>query len=137
MIKQTFIVSRRYWKVYACYDVDKSDSNKVIHKLKELNLPKSYIESAYEIISTGKPNQGITCSNVADKVSMIVITKTTSASQFVNSFAHEIAHLTNHIARTYNIDMNAEEFCYIFGDIAQDMFSHCHALMCDCCRDNN
>ena len=87
------------------------------------------------MLKESKLNHGITFSNTQLRTSIIVIGKTSNASQFVNSFVHEISHLTNHIARTYHLDLNSEEVCYISGDIAQEMFKHCHSLMCDCCRD--
>lgn len=67
-------------------------------------------------------------------MAFIDITKTSNASQFVSSFVHEIYHVSNHIARTYNLDLNGEKVQYIAGDIAQEIFKRCHALMCDCCR---
>lgn len=135
MIKQRFIVERRYWKVYVYYDITERNSDEILDKIKELNLPENYVKSAYTMLKYSKPNRGITFSNTKIRESIIVIGKTSNASQFVNSFVHEISHLTNHIARTYHLDINSEEVCYISGDIAQEMFKRCHALMCDCCRD--
>lgn len=136
MIRQKFIVNRRYWKVYVYYDVSEENIEEIVTKLKNIHLPSSYVRGAYTMLNNNKLNQGVTCSNVKEKVSVVFITKTTSASQFVNSFVHEIAHLTNHIARTYNLNLDDEEICYISGDIAQEMYKRCHTLMCDCCREN-
>ena len=135
MITQEFIVDKVYWKVYVYYDVTSKDTIKIITKLQELKLPKSYITSAYTTLISNKLNQGLTETNSKLKESIVVFTKTTNASQFVNSFVHEIGHLSNHIARTYNLDLNGEEVQYIAGDIAQQMFKRCHTLMCDCCRE--
>ena len=135
MIKQEFIVDKVYWKVYVYYDVTSKDTIKIITKLQELKLPKSYITSAYTTLISNKLNQGLTETNSKLKESIIVFTKTTNASQFVNSFVHEIGHLSNHIARTYNLNLNGEEIQYIAGDIAQQMFKRCHTLMCNYCRE--
>ena len=136
MITQKFIVDRRYWKVYVYYDVTPKDAIKVVTKLQEIRLPKSYITSAYTTLISDKLNQGITETNSKLKESVVIFTKTTNASQFINSFVHEIGHLSNHIARTYNLDSNGEEIQYIAGDIAQEMFKQCHTLMCDYCREH-
>lgn len=136
MITQEFIVDRRYWKVYVYYDVTLKDTIKIVTKLQEIKLPKSYITSAYTTLISDKLNQGITETNSKLKKSVVVFTKTTNASQFINSFVHEIGHLSNHIARTYNLDLNGEEVQYIAGDIAQEMFKRCHTLICDNCRKN-
>ena len=135
MITQEFIVDKVYWKVYVYYDVTSKDTIKIITKLQELKLPKSYITSAYTTLISNKLNQGLTETNSKLKESIVVFTKTTNASQFVNSFVHEICHLSNHIARTYNLNLNGEEIQYIAGDIAQQMFKRCHTLMCDYCRE--
>ena len=136
MITQEFIVDRRYWKVYVYYDVTPKDAIKVVTKLQKIRLPKSYITSAYTTLISDKLNQGITETNSKLKESVIVFTKTTNASQFINSFVHEIGHLSNHIARTYNLNLNGEEIQYIAGDIAQQMFKRCYTLICDCCREH-
>ena len=136
MITQEFIVDKVYWKVYVYYDVTSKDIIKIITKLQELKLPKSYITSAYTTLISNKLNQGLTETNSKLKKSIVVFTKTTNASQFVNSFVHELGHLSHHIARTYNLDLNGEEVQYIAGDIAQQMFKRCHTLMCDYCREH-
>ena len=134
MITQEFIVDRRYWKVYVYYDVTPKDTIEIVTKLHEIGLPRSYIASAYTILNSNKLNQGLTQTNNRRKISVVVFTKTSNASQFVNSFVHEIGHLSNHIAITYNLNLNGEEVQYIAGDISQQMFKRCHTLMCDCCR---
>lgn len=134
MIKQRFIVDRRYWKVYVYYDVTDEDTELILHKLNYLGFNSSYIESAYTILSSSKPNEGFTQSNINTKTSVIVFKKCTDASEFVSSFVHEIGHLTNHIALTYNINLNGEEINYISGDIAKEMFKRCNELMCNHCH---
>ena len=136
MIKQEFIVDKVYWKVYVYYDVTPKDAIEIVTKLQEIKFPKSYITSAYTTLVSNKLNQGLTQTNNRLKTSVVVFTKTSNASQFVNSFVHEIGHLSNHIALTYNLDLNGEEVQYIAGDIAQQMFKRCHTLMCDCYREH-
>lgn len=134
MIKQHFIVDRVFWKVYVYYDVHEEDTEEILNCMEKVNLPNNYLKSAYTILKENKLNSGLTYTNIRNKTSVIVINKTTDAAQFINSFVHEIAHLANHISLAYKIDLSSEELCYISGDIAQEMFSKCHALMCDCCR---
>lgn len=136
MIKQSFIVERRYWKVYVYYNIATEDIEEIIDNIKDIKLPNSYIKDAYTTLKEDKFNRGLTFTNTKLRSSIIVIGKTSSAAQFVNSFVHEIAHLSNHIARTYHINLNSEEVCYLSGDIAQEMFTRCHTLMCDCCRES-
>lgn len=134
MIKQKINLKRRDWTIYVYYNLTSKHLEDIINVLHKSNFPSSYITSAYTILSENKFNSGFTYSNVRNKTSVVGITHTTNASEFINSFVHEISHVSNHIATTYNIDTNSEEICYISGDIAQEMFKCCHSLMCDCCR---
>lgn len=134
MIRQKFTVNKLDWKVYVYYNVTPKDVEEIIDKLIVLKLPKSYIEDAYTTLISNKVNQGITQSNIHLKESVVIFTKTTNASEFVNSFVHEIGHLSTHIALAYDIDLKGEDVQYISGSIAQEMFKRCHTLMCDCCR---
>lgn len=137
MIKQQIKVKRISWIVYVYYSVTKDNIEEILFRINKLHLPISYSKSAYSILSRNKFNSGFTYSNTKLKQSIVVITKTTSASEFVNSFIHEIGHLANHIALTYHLDRNGEEIQYIAGDIGQEMFKRCHTLMCDCCRNEH
>lgn len=136
MIKQRFTVKRRYWKVYAYYDIIKDNLDELIDALNKAKFRTSYIASAYAILEDNKKNCGFTYTNLQTKTTIIGITRTTSAEQFVNSFTHELLHLCTHIAKAYDININSEEICYISGDIAQEMFRSCHKLMCDDCRNS-
>lgn len=134
MIKQKFKLEKYSWKVYVYYDATKDDIEEVVANIKNIHLPNSYIKSAYTILDRGSLNKGLTFTNSREQSTVIVITKTTSASQFVNSFFHEIYHLVNHIAQVYRIDYNSEEVCYLAGHIAQIMHRQCNHLMCECCH---
>lgn len=134
MIKQRFTVARREWKVYVYYDVAIEDTEVILLKLKNLGFNNSYLKSAYTILSSNKVNEGFTQSNISTKTSVIVFKRCSEASEFVSSFVHEIGHLSNHIALTYDIDLSGEEINYISGDVAKEMYDKCYKLMCDCCH---
>ncbi len=134
MIKQEFFIDDPPWKVYVYYDYALDNLNEVIDTLYKINFPKHYITRAYTILKQTNVNCGFTYTNLKNKTTLIVITKTTSPGEFINSLVHEIFHLVNHISKVYNIDLDAEEPCYLAGDIAQKALSVCHKLVCTHCR---
>lgn len=136
MIKQVIDIKEYNWKVYVYYNVSKEDDLELENCITKLKLPTRYITEAYTMLYNNIPNCGFTYSNIATNKSIIAITKTTNATQFVNSFVHEVFHLVNHIASKYDISFDSEEVCYIAGNLSQQMFERCHTLMCDCCRND-
>lgn len=134
MIKQEFIINTKPWKVYVYYDFVLDDIDEVISTLEDINFPEHYITSAYTILKQTTVNCGFTYTHLENKTTLIVITKTTSPGQFINSLVHEIFHLVNHISKVYNIDNDSEEPCYLAGDIAQQTLNVCHKLLCKHCR---
>lgn len=136
MIKHKFKLTRRFWKVYVYYDVDFSNIEEIITLMENLSMPESYIKGAYTMLKQNLTNTAATYSNISTKTSIIVFVKTRTAREFVNSFVHEILHLANHIARSYQLNVDEEEICYIAGDAAKQMFKYCHKLMCNRCRES-
>lgn len=136
MIKQVINIPDYDWKVYVYYNISYDDKDEIIDKLYKYNFPKTYISSAYTILSNNKLNQGFTFSNTNNKTSIIGITNTTNASQFINTFIHEIHHTVSHISITYDLNPTSEEVCYIAGSLAETMYDKCNTLLCDCCRHN-
>ena len=134
MIKQKFKLHKYLWKVYVYYNATYEDIDTIVKSIRSIKLPSKYCESAYTILKKGVLNNGLTLSNLRTKSTIIVISKTSNASEFVNSMFHEIYHLVNHISKEYNIDNDSEEPCYLFGEIAQTMYKACHHLMCDNCK---
>lgn len=136
MIKQVIKLIDYDWKVYVYYNISKENINEIVNILNKYDFPKSYISSAYAILSKNKLNQGFTYSNFNKHISIIGITNTTKTKQFINSFVHEIHHLVSHICSIYNLDSTSEEVCYIAGNIAEVMYEKSNKLFCDCCKNH-
>ena len=125
------------WIVYFYFDIDDDNLEEVSDKLKSVGADEQQIAEANLTFEDYRLNLGVTFSNCVSKVSVIIITKTSDASQFINSFSHEVRHVENHIAKTYNIDENSEEVCYMIGYISQKLYKRSSFLFCDCCRNND
>lgn len=135
MIRQKIYLKKYDWIIYVYYPVYSVHVSEIIDKLLYLECPVSIIRTIPDLLS--KDNQGCTYTRERTKESLVVIGKTSSRPQFLNSLSHEIAHVANHIANEIGVDLDSEEFCYLIGDISQESYDIAKYFLCecDCCAD--
>lgn len=85
-------------------------------------------------VESDKRNTGLTYTNLSTRQTLVIISATTSAEEFLNTLTHEIHHVVSHICEAVGIDMASEEACYLTGTIARAAFHEAHTLLCDECR---
>lgn len=86
------------------------------------------------LLLSGEMNSGFTYSNTAKGLSVMVITKTTSADEFQDTFDHEKGHLAAHIALAEKVNPWGEEIEYLRGEIGKQTFKKAKHLLCEHCR---
>ena len=91
------------WKVIVLYETTCDDIDFIIETLKDINCPNYYIDRALDNLEECKLDSGLTYSNIALKSSVIIINKTSSFSQLINTIAHEYFHLICHISDVLEI----------------------------------
>jgi Zn-dependent peptidase ImmA (M78 family) len=91
------------WEVKVLYECTCDNIDYIIKTLKEIKCPNKYIKEAINNLGTCNLNIGLTYSNIRLKSSVIVINKTSSFSQLINTIAHEYYHLICHISKTLDI----------------------------------
>lgn len=114
MIIDKFIIYN--WNVTILYECSCDDIDFIIQTLKEINCPYKFIKEALNNLQSCDLNIGLTYSNIALKSSVIVINKTSSFSQLINTIAHEYFHLICHISKALEID-DEETLAYLNGDL--------------------
>nr|DAE39690.1 MAG TPA: hypothetical protein [Caudoviricetes sp.] len=132
MIRQQFDISKYDWKVEVYYAVDCYYTDEIMGRLYDIGCRRDDLQTAYENLSAGKPDTGLTYSNYGTRQTVMVIGITSSAAQFQNSYDHERKHLEAHIAAALGIDPWGEEICYLSGEIGQLMFEKAKLMLCDC-----
>lgn len=85
------------WKIKVFYECSCDDIDFIIETLKDINCPNKYIMEALNNLENCDLNTGLTYSNIALKSSVIIINKTSSFEQLINTIAHEYYHLICHI----------------------------------------
>lgn len=88
--------------------------------LRQVDCPKEDIEHAFEVLK--RKNTGFTFSNTDYEMSVVCISKATSASEFVNTAVHEAKHVLSHICQYYDIDESSEKAAYIIGHLVHEMY---------------
>ena len=114
MIKDVFYI--KSWKVTILYECTCDDIDYIIETLKQVNCAKIYIKEALVNLETCSLNIGLTYSNIKLKSSIIVINKTSSFAQLINTVSHEFYHLICHISKALKIK-DQEELAYLNGKL--------------------
>ena len=114
MIKDSFQIYN--WNVTILYECTCDDIEEIIKTLMDIKCPIKYIQEALNNLKTCNLNIGLTYSNIKLKSSVIVVNKTSSFSQLINTIAHEYFHLICHLSKTLEIE-DEEELAYLNGDL--------------------
>lgn len=104
------------WKVVVLYETTCDDIDFIIETLKDINCPNYYIDRALDNLEECKLDSGLTYSNIALKSSVIIINKTSSFSQLINTISHEYYHLICHISVSLEIS-DEEELANLNGNL--------------------
>ena len=104
------------WKVVVLYETTCDDIDFIIETLKEINFQNYYIDMALDNLEECKLDSGLTYSNIALKSSVIIINKTSSFSQLINTISHEYYHLICHISVSLEIS-DEEELANLNGNL--------------------
>lgn len=122
MKRQTIYIPEYQWKVYVYYDTTPYDTDELIHKLYSLGCSEYSILRTRKQLLGGEYNNGFTYTNRVLKRSVVSLGRSSDFPQFLNSFVHELHHLSTHIAQANGIRLDGEEICYLSGSIAQEMY---------------
>ena len=135
MIHDTIHLTDYEWTIDAYFAVTHYDVDDIMMSLWSIGCDAENANRAFSNLSSGRLDSGLTYSNRLMHHSVLVVGKASDASQFVNSFVHEVDHLGRHISKMFGIDQDSEDVSYLCGDIAQALFKSSHRLFCDECRE--
>lgn len=130
MIKQHIYLKTYKWDIKVLYNVDKNDINEIFSLLTAICENKDHLNQAVNIILENKLNTGFIYSNLYERKSLIIINKSNSVEEFIDTIIYEANHLQSHIATYYNLDEKGEEVCYIIGDIVKQMYKVFKKIIC-------
>ena len=105
-------ISKIDWCIECFITTDNSQLEEIIFKLENIGCSKATIRRARQILSE-QYDSGFAYSNLNERTSIMVINKSTSMEEFVNTYNHEKNHIEMHICEALGFDP--------YGEVAADL----------------
>lgn len=133
MIRRTIHI--KGWEADIFFCITHYDERVLQDSLESADAPWLVLVRMREIARDDEYNTGFTYSNIANRKSVVVIGKSTNLSEFINTFMHELRHLTDDIASASGMELSGEGVGYLQGEIARDLTTDIIGqFMCPQCR---
>lgn len=134
MIVQEFTLEIIKWNVRVYYHPSWEDNADIIKYLVSTGCEDEDLDDIASFLEDGFLNTGCTYTNFDLQCSVLIISKTTGADQFNDTYDHEKGHLAMHICKYEGIDPFSEKYQYLTGEIGRKMFKAAKMFLCDHCR---
>lgn len=122
------------WVVDFLFAIERYDDEGVLSCLYDIEAPYNVMLRAKTIMEKARYNRGFTYGNPELRRAVVVVGPTTSARQFLNTFSHEVDHLSDIIADSLGVKGEPEGTSYLTGDTTMALAEVVCALGCEHCR---
>ena len=122
------------WVVDFLFARKKFDAEGVLSCMYDIDAPMNTMKRAYRIMTSGRYNRGFTYANTDLRRAVLVVGPTTSGKQFLNTFSHEIDHLSDFISMDYGLRDDDEATAYLTGDTTMELAEIICELGCEHCN---
>ena len=138
MIRDEIIIERYDWHVYVYMAASKDDAPEILAKLDEIGIRESeYMRAKRHLKKAFSDNTGMTYSNLDTRTSVMVIGRSTTVEETVNTFSHELRHLGDDLAEACGIPHHGEEIAYLTGDVSCALAASLLSIVCECPKCSN
>ena len=120
MIRQQFDVDG-YWRVIVYYNLNYGLFGVVEKDLREAGISSKTIETLYGRMKSGRA-KAVTCSNIYNKVSIVLFNKHKDRVDYINSLVHEAEHIKQAMLKSYRVKDEGEEPAYTIGYLVSRMW---------------
>ena len=111
-------VGGKRWDIEVFLPITQCNVQEIMQALVRIGIDKDNLSTAYNNLTSGRVNNGITFTNPYYREAVVVIAMSMNQTEYFNLICHELHHLSVHIAMDSGYDLEGEEVCYINGDIA-------------------
>ena len=118
MIKQVIDIDG-YWKVIVYYNIDYNFFDIIAKDLKDIGSPVEKINNIYYNLK--HKAKAVTCSNIEDRISVVLFNTHKNKYDYINSIVHEAEHIKQHMLKAYKVADKGEPPAYTVGYIAMRM----------------
>lgn len=138
MIRDEILIEQYDWRVYVYLAATKDDAPEILRKLESIGIDgQQYMRAERHLQKAFHDNTGMTYSNLDTRTTVMVIGRSTSEAETVNTFSHELRHLGDDFAEACTIPHHGEEIAYLTGDIACVLAGSLLRIVCDCSKCSN
>ena len=134
MKTHVFYIEQHDWLVKAYVDTTSEDADVILDELRSIGADMDVMRKAYKNLRSGEMNTGLTYASPWNRVTIVVVSRATSAKEYFNSIVHEIAHAGVYTCDALGIDLKSEQAAYFQGGLARDLFPCVKEFLCECCR---
>ena len=106
----------------------------ILSQLEDIGADDTILDKVVSLLED--KNTGFIFTNPEYNRSIIIVGKTTSGEEFLNTFIHETIHLTSIISSAYDEDIKGEKIAYMIGDACQMLADIICRLSCNHCRNS-
>jgi hypothetical protein len=110
------------WSIEVFIIICKSDVDTILRSLEKIGGSDKVLDKAYDNLTDSAKNTGFTYTNSSRRKSVMVINKSTSMKEFINTYNHEKNHVEMHICEEFDIDPASEEAAYLSGELASQLY---------------
>lgn len=121
MIHYEVYFDKYRWSVEVFIILSRPDIAEIMSAVKRAGGSKDVIESAHANLMEDF-DSGFTYSSPKYRKSIMVVNRSSSMEQFINTYNHEKNHVEMHICEELSIDPYSEEAAYLSGNMAQQLF---------------
>lgn len=121
MIHYEVYFDKYRWSVEVFIILSRPDIAEIMSAVKRAGGSREVIESAHANLMEDF-DSGFTYSSPKYRKSIMVVNRSSSMEQFINTYNHEKNHVEMHICEELRIDPYSEEAAYLSGNMAQQLF---------------
>lgn len=134
MIQQGFSIGNRDWYIMAQYDIHTTkDLDEAFKTLLASGCPDYKTQRACMVLS--RRDTGYTFTNFDEHLTVMFISRSTSAEQMYDTIQHETKHAVEHISEFFGVNPKSEGSAYLQGEIARQMFPAAAMVVCPKCNE--
>lgn len=127
-------IERCDWHVKAYIAVTCYYTDRICKSLIDIGCPEHTLRRARESMEKCELNTGLTYSNSTIRETVMVIALSSTPAQFLNSFTHEMRHMTDHILQAEGWNIGGEPVAYLTGDVSGTLWKDVHDFICCKCN---
>jgi hypothetical protein len=118
MIHYEVYFDKYRWSVEVFIILSKPGTAEIMSAVKRAGGSKKVLNSAYANLMEDF-NSGFAYSSPKYRKSIMVVNRSSSMEEFINTYNHEKNHVEMHICEELGIDPYSEEAAYLSGNMAQ------------------